>query len=173
MVNLKIMNKDQIIIQTAKRLIQENGQTTTLEVKNELRRLFTEEDWYQSEVSQTLIDWEAFEVGYMFSDNGDYRTYFFVDSVTPSISETYTFPNGIKITGSIEQIIEMGDKLGYPLHYSSSKRKFFLLEELQINHLSNILTNEIENMSNKYDTKTFVEKLATNKYSKELLSREI
>lgn len=167
------MNKDQIIIQTTKRLIRENGQTTTLEVKNELRRLFTEEEWYQEEVSKALMDWEAYEVGYTFSDNGVYRTYFAVDSVTPSVSETYTFPNGIKITGSIEQIIEMGDKLGYPLHYSSSKAELILLKDLHINHLGNITINEVEDILNKYDTKTVIEKIATNKYAKEILSRKI
>jgi len=68
-------NKNIIIEETAKYLIDKNGSTTTLEVKNYLRIVFPKNTWTQEMVSNALISWQQGDSSVSFTDNGTYRVY--------------------------------------------------------------------------------------------------
>ena len=69
------MYQANIYIAAALQLIQQNGKTTSLEVKNFIREKFPNFYCVQQEVSENLIDAEKNGYIDLIEDNGTYRTY--------------------------------------------------------------------------------------------------
>lgn len=64
------MKKQAKILKVMEELLGQNGQTTTLEVKNECRKRWPKKGWYQGQVSDVMAN-----SGFRFLDNGVHRTY--------------------------------------------------------------------------------------------------
>ena len=86
---------------------------------------------------------------------------------------TYTLTIG-DVTNTIiaftpKQIIDTASTLGVKLHYSYSKKEFEILTDVQYNHLCNIVTNELDAITNCEQLYDFVN---TNPYYIELSRRK-
>lgn len=77
------------------------GQTTTLAVKEQLRILYPDKKWNQTDISMAMIDISN-ENNVPFTDNGKYRTYFEpgtnVNPVTLPATKTKAKKNDVKKT---------------------------------------------------------------------------
>lgn len=163
------MNQTQLVIDTFNDLLQ-HGDVTTLDVKLFLRAKFPTETWTQNFVSSVLIDYEEDNAQIGFKDNGTFRIYF-LHPAPPMFRSTpysYTTSKGIKIEANTWlDVMETALKLGDKIHWSQSKKKFFMLHELQENHLLNIIWKETSEMT----PKEVAEFLQTSSYVKELIRR--
>lgn len=76
--------KENKVLKVAKALILVEGDTTTLDVKKACRVLWTNEEWKQKFISNTLA-----KSDFDYNDNGSYRTYFSTLSETDHLSFIY------------------------------------------------------------------------------------
>lgn len=152
------MNKRQNIINVANELLEKNGTTTTLEIKDALRNRFPKERWVQHYVSNTMR--EEFNNGNLsgvtFRDNGRNRVY--QKSVnTPSTNKgkTYTFKmdleQGNTVVSSVissdspENVVKTAASVGVNVRWSKSKQEFVLIENMHPAHMANALRKDIAN----------------------------
>jgi hypothetical protein len=73
------------------------------------------------------------------------------------------------IANTPKQIIDTASTLDVKLHYSYSKKEFEILSDVQYNHLCNIITNELDAITNCEQLYEFVNK---NPYYIEFSSRK-
>lgn len=72
--NMTQTTQTQKIEQVAKDLAVANNTVTTLEIKTELRKRFSNEKWFQSDISDVMDDLNN-ESKFSYTDNGTYRVY--------------------------------------------------------------------------------------------------
>lgn len=178
------MNINKLLIELAEVLIDSNGTTTTLEVKNEFRKLYPTVNITQFDVSNCLINWEEDNPEYSFTDNGMYRTYYKCGKNTSSIPTATVVPNptqsnppkiysvtlsnGVIVQGTKEQVIDSARALtGQLLHFSQNKNQFELIEDMHPNHVLNVIWNEIEYCTT---PQKFVDYIRNNPYVNQLLN---
>lgn len=75
-INNKNMTKlEKLVTDVAKDLMMGVGDTTTLEIKNELRIRFPEQKFFQSDVHDIMMEFEKNDDRLTFTDNGTHRVY--------------------------------------------------------------------------------------------------
>ena len=163
------MNQQDKVIKVFLDLLNE-ANTTSLDVKNELRNKYPSEHWTQDYVSAELLSY-CFrnDTVVWFTDNGLYREYsLVVKKVVNTEKYSFTTKKGIKIEADTWlDIVETARQLGEDTHWSNSKKKFFGLWELQDNHLMNIIRKETEGLS----AKDYAKYMTESPYAKELYTR--
>lgn len=165
--NQTTMTQQEKIIDIFLDLLKE-GDTTTLDVKLELREQYPTEYWAQELVSRVISNYVDDSDEISFRDNGHYREYY---RNLPKVSPTkysFTTKDGVKLEADTWlTIVETARKLNQEIHWSQSKQKFFALWELQDNHLLNIIRRDTEGLS----AKEYANYMQTNPYALELYSR--
>lgn len=164
-----IMNQQDKVIKVFIDLLNE-GTTTSLDVKNELRDKYPSEHWTQDFISMIMIDYSYNNDNrILFTDNGLYREYsLVVKKVVNTEKYSFTTKKGIRIEADTWlDIVETARQLGDDIHWSNSKKKFFGLWELQDNHLMNIIRKETEGLS----AKDYAKYMTESPYAKELYTR--
>jgi len=160
------MNQTQLVIDTFNNLLQQG------DVKLRLRSLYPQENWTQQFVSDVLIDYEEDHARIGFKDNGTFRIYY-LNAAPANINinpTTYSYTTSKGVTLSCKtwlELVEIAGKLGDFIHWSESKKKFYMLHEIQENHLLNIIWKQTSEMT----PKEVAEYLQTSSYVKELTAR--
>jgi hypothetical protein len=78
-------SREDKIYEVAKELCVANNTCSTLEIKNELRKKYPNEAWFQSEVSDVMRDF--YDKGkFFYQDNGTFRTYSLANTQTNTTS---------------------------------------------------------------------------------------
>lgn len=168
-VNQTTMTQQEKVIQVFNDLLK-GGDTTTLDVKLELREQYPIEYWTQDFVSQVISNYVDDNHTITYSDNGQYRVYKLKSTIPLPSIKTYSFTtkDGVKIEADTWlAVVETAMKLGENIHWSQSKQQFFGLWELQDNHLLNIIRRDTEGLS----AKEYANYMQTNPYALELYSR--
>lgn len=93
------MNKSQLVLLrlVATFLLIKNGSTTTLEIKDELRRRFPSFTWKQEDISNEMMNLEQELDNLTFIDTGDFRVYSLVPD-TDMIKKATGIPTGTTTT---------------------------------------------------------------------------
>lgn len=140
------MNKKELIRTTFLVLLNQ-GETTTLDVKNKLREQYPEESWTQKYISECCSQIYS-ELPYIdFKDNGTYREYYLVGSEQTPLMYSFTTKRGQGVTlfaKDPETIVEAARELGELIHYSKSKDTFMYLSEMNPQHLYNAIRIDLD-----------------------------
>lgn len=163
-------------IQSVFHSLLSQGNTTTLDVKLELRKIYPTQYWTQDLVSHYCSMYQKSSpqsIGY--TDNGAYREYYFISSY-PTKNQSnqsrktysYTSSTGVTVSSDSPQILmQTAKQLGDTIHYSKTKDKFEPISLIQENHLLNIIFKETGDL----DPNEYAYYIQESPYIKELITR--
>lgn len=103
----KFLNR---VAKVAAKLMDKNGSTTTLEIKNKLRKKYPNENWNQQDVSDAMIELHAnhnHDGSLQYHDNGHYREYFIKLAHLASPVANVTAKMAVRVSGIKKPAIEL------------------------------------------------------------------
>lgn len=159
--------QQQLVEQTFLELLKQ-GHTTTLDVKNKLRKDYPNLTWEQNFVSTCCLEYqeESDNIGYY--NNGTYRNYYL--NTAPTAREYSYTANGVTIKANDwSTLLETSMKLGHNIHWSQNNQKFYILEEMDSHHLLNTIKLQFEETT--FTPEYFVTWVKNSPYIQELISR--
>lgn len=165
------MTNHQVIIEAFEQMLKQ-GATTSLDVKEFLRKKYPNEDWYQDLVSNVLADHVEDNPTIGFTHNGIY--YFLYNQPTQpaqTSQKTYSYNTGkVKIeSDNWNEVVETAMRLGHDIHWSQNSQKFYSIQEMQENHLLNAVLLNLESIER--SVPSFAKFLQTSPYILELIRR--
>lgn len=158
--------QQQLVEQTFLELLKQ-GHTTTLDVKNKLRKDHPNLVWEQNFVSTCCLEFqeESDNIGYY--NNGTYRNYY----LNPTSKEySYTTKEGVTIKANDWLTVMFSAfKLGHNIHWSQSKEQFYEIAQMDSQHILNTINLYLD--ENGMTPKQFAEFVQNSPYVKELVTR--
>lgn len=146
----------------------EKGHTTTLDVKNKLRKDYPNQQWNQDFISTCCLEYYEDSDNIGFINNGTYREYYL--NTSPTKEYSYNTKDGVTIkANSWNTLLETAMKLGHFLHWSQNNQRFYALEKMESHHLLNTIKLQLEEST--FTPESFATWVKNSPYIQELISR--
>lgn len=162
----------QFLVEKVFQELLNQGSTTSFDVKNKLRKDYSNLKWNQDFVSKCCLEYqdESDNIGYF--NNGQYREYYL--NTTPEAPEApeyfYVTNDNVKLTATNGQsVVDAAAKLGEHIHWSKTKQQFYPIAEMESHHILNVIWLHLDEQ--KLTPEEFVEFVQTSPYVLELISR--
>lgn len=170
---LTTMNQptQQFLVEKVFQELLNQGSTTTLDVKNKLRKDYPNLIWEQNFVSTCCMEYYEDSNNIEFINNGTYREYYLnAQPINTEKEYSYTSSTGVTIKADTWlKVVETAFKLGDKIHWSQSKQQFMGIWEMDSAHILNTINLYLDD--NKLSPKEFTNFVQSSPYVKELVSR--
>lgn len=159
----------QFLVEKVFQELLNQGSTTTLDVKNKLRKDYPHILWEQNFVSTCCLEYYEGSDNIDFVNNGTYREYYL--TTAPLVPEYFYVTNdNVKLTATNWQsVVDAAAKLGEHIHWSKTKQQFYPITEMEPHHILNVIWLHLD--EHKLTPEEFVKFIQTSPYVLELISR--
>lgn len=130
--------KRQKVFDSLKNWLDKNNTMHTLILPSVVESDHPENKWAIDEI----FEWakEFIEDNAIYGKEGDYYKKY-----SNPAEKRYTVSiEGMEISGSKEQVIEIGNAVNIPLHYSQTKDQIESISDMHLNHIFNVIQQEVE-----------------------------